>query len=152
MAFSLLQFKRKRARRRVVGALLFWGGLLLLLVDMTTMFPTPIRGQYALWWLVVVAGGVWFWVASKRLPLEETIEIAKEPMYFGELRVTELTGELNISLETAESILQALVRKGYARLEDRGETRVWVFPDVKGAGPMVRRKPPARSSEKESSP
>ena len=128
---------------------MFWLGLLLLMTDMTTNFPTPVKGQYGLYWLVVVVAGAWFWIASKRLPLEETIEIAREPMFFGELRVTELTGELNISLETAERILDALVRKGYARVEDRGETRVWVFPEVKEAGPAVKRSVKNRQIETE---
>ena len=139
MAFSLVEFKRKRAVRRVCGSLLFWLGLLALLADMTTSFPTPVKGQYALWWLVVVAFGAYVWISSRRLPLEEVIEVARQPMYFGELRVTEVTSEFNVSLETAERILMTLVKKGYARIEDRGETRVWVFPEVKDAGPVVKR-------------
>jgi hypothetical protein len=150
MAFSLKQFRRKRALRRVWGGLLFWMGLLMLLADMTSEFPTPVRGAYALWWLILVAFGAYFWVSSRRLPLEETIQLAREPIYFGELRVTELTGELNISLETAERIFGALVRKGYARAEDRGDTRVWVFPDVKAAGPVVRRATPSRTADRTS--
>ena len=139
MAFSLVEFKRKRTTRRVCGALLFWLGLLALLADMTTEFPTPARGQYALWWLIVVAFGAYVWISSRRLPLEEVIEVARQPMYFGELRVTEVTSEFNVSLETAERILIALVKKGYARIEDRGETRVWVFPEIKDAGPTIKR-------------
>lgn len=152
MAFSLKEFKRKRALLRLAGVLMFWGGLLLLLMDMTTTFPTPLRGQYAMWWLIVVGVGVWSWIASRRFPLEETIEIAKEPKYFGELRVTELTSELNVSLENAEDILMALVKKGYARMEQRGETRVWVFPDVKSASPAVRRTVTSRKSGEAGSP
>ena len=139
MAFSLKEFKRKRATRRVCGALLFWLGLFALLADMTTSFPTQVRGQYALWWLAVVGFGAYVWISSKRLPLEEVIEVAREPMYFGQLRVTEVTSEFNVSLETAERILMALVKKGYARREQRGETYVWVFPEVKAAGPAVKR-------------
>ena len=139
MAFSLLRFKRKRATQRRIGAVAFWGGLFLLVADMTTSFPTPVRGQYGLLWLAPVLTGGWMWFASKRLPLEETVEIARDPSYFGELRVTELTGELNVSLDTAERILTVLERKGYARREDRGEISVWVFPEVKDAGPAVRR-------------
>ncbi|MCD6365262.1 MAG: hypothetical protein J7M14_05250 [Planctomycetes bacterium] len=144
MAFSLIRFKTRRAAYRLLGVALFWGGLLLLLADMTTQFPTPLRGQFALWWLVVIGAGAWFWVASRRLPLEETIEIARDPKYFGELRVTELTVELNVSLTTAEKILGALVRKGYAEIQQRGETRVWVFPEIKAAGPLVRRSTSSR--------
>ncbi len=147
MAFSLEAFKAKRLRQRLIGAIMFWGGLLFLMADVTTNFPTPMKGQYALWWLAVVGFGAWSWIRSKRLPLEETIEIARQPSYFGEMRITELTSELNVSLETAEEILTALTRKGFARMEDRGEICVWVFPEVKSAGPMVRRAASHRESE-----
>ena len=51
----------------------------------------------------------------------------------GELKITDLTGELNVTLDTSERILMALTRKGHANIEDRGDTRVWVFPDVKAS-------------------
>lgn len=129
VGFSLNEFRRGRRRMRILGKVLFWGGLALVLLDMSTPFPTPMRGQYAVWWLIVVAAGVGFWLSAKRLPLEQTLEVAK--YCHGELKVTDLTSELNVTLGTAEKILAALSRKGYARKEDRGETQVWVFPDVK---------------------
>ena len=129
--FSLIDFRKGRRRKRLAGILLFWGGLALLLLDMTTTFPTPVRGQYATWWVLVVAAGMGLWLSAKRLPLEETIEVAKYCR--GELTVTDLTSELNVTIGTAERILEALARKGYAKLEQRGETRVWVLPEVKGA-------------------
>ena len=98
---------------------------------MMTTFPTPVRGQYAAWWLLVVALGAALWMTSNRLPLEETIEVAKYCR--GELKVTDLTSELNVTLDTAEKILAALTRKGYAKTENRADTRVWVFPDVKAS-------------------
>ena len=129
--FSLTAFKKGRRRKRLCGIALFWGGLALLILDMMTSFPTPIRGQYAVWWVLVVALGAALWMISKRLPLEETIEVAK--YCHGELKVTDLTGELNVTLDTAVRILTALARKGYAKIEDRGDTRVWVFPGMKAS-------------------
>ncbi len=128
MGFSLIAFKRSRRRKRVGGVVLFWGGLALFMLDMTTTFPTPMQGQFAAWWLIVIAVGAAFWITSKRLPLEETIEVAK--YCHGELKVTDLTSELNVTLDTSERILVALERKGYARMEARGEIHVWVFPDI----------------------
>lgn len=152
MTFSLTDFKRRRALQRLLGKLMFWGGLLLLLAGVTGALPRPLRGKRAMWWLIVVGVGAWSWISSRRLPLEETVEIAKDPKYFGELRVTELTSELNVSLENAEDILMALVKKGYARVEQRGETRVWVFPDIKSAFPAVRRTVASRQSDGAGSP
>lgn len=131
MGFSLIAFKKSRRRKRLWGIVLVWGGLALLILDMMTTFPTPVRGQYAVWWLLVVALGAALWMTAKRLPLEETIEVAKYCR--GELKVTDLTSELNVTLDTAERILMALTRKGYAKIEDRGDTRVWLFPDVKAS-------------------
>lgn len=131
MGFSLIAFKKNRRQQRLCGIVLFWGSLAMLILDMMTSFPTPVRGQYAVWWVLVVALGAALWMKSKRLPLEETIEIAK--YCHAELKVTDLTSELNVTLDTAERILMALARKGYAKIEDRGETRVWVFPDLKAS-------------------
>ena len=127
----MIVFKKTRRRQRRCGVVLFWAGLALLILDMMTGFPTPVRGQYAVWWLLVVALGAALWMTSKRLPMEETIEVAK--YCHGELKVTDLTSELNVTLDTAERVLMALTRRGYAKIEDRGETRVWVFPDVKAS-------------------
>ena len=129
--FSLIDFRKGRRRKRLAGIVLFWGGLALLVLDMTTSFPTPVRGQYAAWWLVVVAAGTGLWLSAKRLPLEETIEVAKYCR--GELTVTDLTSELNVTIGTAERILEALARKGYAKPEQRGEMQVWVLPEVKAS-------------------
>ncbi len=131
MGFSLIAFKKNRRQQRLSGIILFWGGLAMLILDMLTTFPTLVRGQYAVWWVLVVALGAALWMKSKRLPLEETIEVAK--YCHAELKVTDLTSELNVTLDTAERILMALARKGYAKIEDRGETRVWVFPDLKAS-------------------
>ena len=127
----MIAFKKSRRRKRLCGIVLFWGGLAVLILDMMTSFPTPVRGQYAVWWVLVVALGAALWMASKRLPLEEAIEVSKYCR--GELKVTDLTSELNVTLNTAERILAALTRKGYAKIEDRADTRVWVFPDVKAS-------------------
>ncbi len=125
----MIAFKESRRRKRLCGVVLFWGALAVLILDMMTSFPTPVRGQYAVWWVLVVALGAALWMTSKRLPLEEAIEVSKYCR--GELKVTDLTSELNVTLDTAERILAALTRKGYAKIEDRADTRVWVFPDVK---------------------
>ena len=104
--FSPIEFGKGRRRKRLAGIILFWGGLALLVLDMTTSFPTPVRGQYAAWWLPVMAAGTGLWLLAKRLPLEEAIIVAKYCR--GELTVTDLTGELNVTIGTAERILEAL--------------------------------------------
>lgn len=151
MVVSLEEFRRKRRRQTFWGVLLFWGGLVLLGLDMTTPFPTPTRGAFAALWLPVVAAGAVLYIAGKRLPLEETIRIARKRDYAGELHATDLTCELHCTLDTAERILEALQRKGYARLDTRGEGHVWVFPDlaprpVRMEDPSVGRDRPTREA------
>jgi len=137
MGFSLTEFKRGRRTRRIIGIVLFWAGLVLLAVDLATDFPTPVAGQWAVIWLIPVAAGAILWLAAKRLPLEETIEVSK--YCHGELKIADLTSELDVTLDTAERILAALVARGYASKEDRDGTRVWVFPDVKASIRQRRR-------------
>lgn len=137
MAYTLTKFKARRALYHKLGLGLFWGGLLLLLIDMTTAFPTPVYGQYALWWLIVVGLGAYFWHESKKLPLEETLEIAAR--YRGVLRVPQLVTELNVTIDTAERILDALTRRKYAAPEKhpkdpKGYETIWVFHDLTPGG------------------
>jgi Fic family protein len=99
-----------------------------MLVDLTTDWPTPIRGQYVALELGVVVLGAGLYVASKRLPLEETLEVAW--MNAGELTVADVTHALNVTLDTAGRILGTLQHRGMARMDQRGDSRVWVFPDI----------------------
>ena len=143
MAFTLFKFKAKRALNNKLGLIMFWGGLLMLLVDMTTAFPTPARGQYALWWLIIVAVGSYFWFESKKLPLEETLEIAAK--YRGVLRIPQVVSELEVTIETAERILDALAKRKRAAPEKRpkdpkGYEAVWIFHDLTPGGMTEEKK------------
>ena len=131
MAFNLSDFRNKRHTKHLIGLIGFWGGLILLCLDMTTSFPTPERGAYAIWWVPIIVIGAYFYIISRRLPLEEVIEIASDQKYNGELRVHDVVHELGVNIGTAERILYALERKGYASVENREDTQVWVFPDSK---------------------
>lgn len=127
--FSLERFKRNRRTARLAGIALFWGGVAMFALDMTTPFPTPLRGQYTAWWVLVILAGAGLWMSSKKLPAEEAVEVARYCR--GELKVTDLAGELHVTLDTAELTLRALARKGYARCEQRDEICVFVFPEIR---------------------
>jgi predicted ArsR family transcriptional regulator len=86
------------------------------------------------WWVVVIGAGAVLWLLSKKLPTSETLDIARE--HQGELRVTDLTSELNVTLGTARKILTRLEEQGYARAEVRTDSggenyQVWVFPEIR---------------------
>lgn len=134
MSFSLEQFKNRRRRMNKWGMRLFWGGLGFMALDMMTPFPTHLRGAFAVWWVVVIGAGAVLWLLSKKLPTSETLDIARE--HQGELRVTDLTSELNVTTGTARKILTRLEEDGYARAEvhtDSGGENylVWVFPEIR---------------------
>lgn len=128
MAFNLATFRRKRNLLRTFGMILWWGGLAFMLLDFTTDWPTPVRGAYVAFELCVLAVGAGLYIASKRLPLEETLEAAW--MSEGELTVADVTHTLCVTIDTAERILAVLQQKGLARMDQRGDSRVWVFPDI----------------------
>ena len=127
MEFSLTHFKRKRKFQRHAGALLFWGGLVLLLLDATTPVPTPMRGPTSLVWLFLVADGAALYYYSNRLPQKETLQIAQDPRYGGVLCIGDLARELHVTSGTAQRIFDVLETKGLARSQTTGETRIWVF-------------------------
>ena len=127
MSDNAAYFRKKRKRKQKWGLILFWGGLLMLLLDITTPFPTPVRGAFALWWLIAVAAGAFVYMQSRRLLVEETVILAGN--HDGEWKITDEVSELNISLGTASRILYSLERAEMACLEQRGDIHVWVFPE-----------------------
>ncbi len=134
MSFSLEQFKKKRRRLGKWGRRLFWGGLVFMALDMMTPFPTPVRGAFAAWWVFVIGAGAVCYLLSQRLPTSETLDIAKE--HQGELRVSDLTSELQVTTGTARKILTSLEKEGYAKAEIRTDSggqnyQVWVFPEIR---------------------
>ncbi len=124
----IIAYKAKRKLLRMIGALGFWGGALLLLLDVTTPFPTPIRGGYAMWWLLVVAGGAVVWVLSRRLPNVELIDLAE--MHNGELSIPTVMQEMSLPASMALAALEAIADEDLASEQQVGKQRIWTFPGV----------------------
>jgi hypothetical protein len=131
MAFDLQKFRAKRVTKWWIGVCVFWGSLGLMLLDMFTPFPTPERGAYALYWLIFMAVGAFFWILSKRLPVEEAMSIASLNSYRGELTISDLAGELYVTVGTSRAILDKAVIKGHATSEKRDDIMIWIFPEIK---------------------
>lgn len=128
MAFNIEEFRKRRKFKYWFGSALFWGGLVLLILDCTTPFPTPVRAAYVYsWWIPIMTIGGIFYCLSKKLPLEEAMGIARE--HNNKLTVTELVSELGVNIKTAEAVLTALRKKGYAKPQKRGQIIVWVFTE-----------------------
>ena len=121
----IMAYKAKRRLLRTAGALGFWGGALFLLLDMTTPFPTPVRGGYAMWWLLVVAAGGVFWVLSRKLPNLELIDLAD--VYNGELSIPTVMQELSLPLSMATAALEGMAGDDLAGEIHSGRQRIWVF-------------------------
>ena len=121
-------YKAKRKLLRMTGAIGFWGGALFLLLDVTTPFPTPARGAYAMWWLLVVAAGAVIWVLSRKLPNLEIIDLAE--MHNGELSIPTVMQELSLPPSMAATALEALAGDDLARETQVGKQRIWVFHGI----------------------
>ena len=125
MSTVIEKYKGKRLLHEKLGVLGFWGGAMLLLVDMTTPFPTPARGAYAMWWLLVVLAAGAMWLRSRRLPVEETLRLAEQ--HGGELTVPIVSRELGLSVEMADKTLEAVVAYGEAEEIETGQSCTWFF-------------------------
>lgn len=131
MAFSLERFRQQRLRKTRIGLYGFWGTLLFMVLDLTTAFPTAQRGGFLVVSLAALCVFAAIYVQGRRLPLEETIEIAR--LHGNQLKVTDLTHELNVTIATAQRILSALVARGQAipiTSPDHFAVTVYIFPEL----------------------
>ena len=137
MPFSLERFREERLRKTRVGAIGFWASVVFAVFDATTPLPTVERGAFifASVTLMAIFGGLY--CLGRRLPLEETIEIAR--LHNNQLKVTDLTRELNVSITTAQRILSKLAQKGLAvstTSPDEYGVTVYIFPELKVDKPV----------------
>jgi hypothetical protein len=135
--FSLERFRAERLRKKRIGAWGFWASVVFAVLDATTPLPTAERGAFVVVSLTLMAIFAVIYGLGCRLPLEETIEIAR--LHDNQLKVTDLTRELNVSIDTARKILSALVQKGQAvntTLPDEFGVTVYVFPELKANKPI----------------
>jgi hypothetical protein len=119
-------FKARRKLLRTLGGLGFWGGAATLLMDVTTPFPTPVRGAYAMWWLLVVAAGAVVWIVSRKLPSLELIDLAE--FHNGELSIPTVMQELSLPQSMAAAALDAMVSDDLASEAQSENQRIWIFP------------------------
>jgi len=124
----IIAFRARRKLLRTIGSAGFWGGAIFLLLDVTTPFPTPVRGAYAIWWLLVVAAGAVVWVLSRRLPALELIDLAE--MHEGRLTIPTVMQELGIPLSMAAAALKAMADDDLADETRDDKQRVWTFHGI----------------------
>jgi len=124
-------YKAKRKMQEKISLLAVWGGALFLLVDMSTSFPTPARGAYAMWWLLVIGAGGVGWVQSRKLPVEQAIALADE--HGGELTIPTMTMELGLPVTMAEKTLNALCECEQAMAIHTGQRSTWLFFNTNAA-------------------
>jgi hypothetical protein len=124
----IIAFKARRKLLRSIGGLAFWGGAIFLLLDVTTPFPTPVRGAYASWWLLVVAAGAVVWVLSRKLPSLELLDLAE--MHNGELSIPTVMQELSLPQSMAAAALEAIAEEDLASEKQSGKQRIWTFHGI----------------------
>lgn len=124
-------WKKAKRSKWLVGVTLFWGGILFAILDLTTPLPTPTRGAFAFFWLVMLGLGAYWWLQSNKLPFAETFELAR--LHDGSLLVADVMSDLGIDIEVARKTLDRLAVKGLAvpgYCEEKGG-EVYDFPSIK---------------------
>ena len=124
----IMAFKARRKLLRMIGAIGFWGGAIFLLLDVTTSFPTPVRGAYATWWLLVVGAGAVIWVLSRKLPTVELIDLAQR--HNGRLSIPTVMQELSLPSSMAAAALEGMVSDDLAGETQVDEQRIWTFHGI----------------------
>ncbi len=124
---DMLAFHRRRRKLFWWAQALFWGGLAFMVLDLTTVWPTTEKGAFLGPTLVVIAVGAALYLASRKLPLAEVLDLARERR--GRLTLSEITSELQIDLRTAELCIEVLRRKKLVRSGMAIQQDVLIFPD-----------------------
>ncbi len=95
-----------------------WGMValgLLIYLDAGWRFPVPLTGPWAfMLGTPLILAGFWFVIASKKLPIREALLFASTRR--GKVTAPSLSVALDVTLDTAEMILEHLVQKGYAQV------------------------------------
>lgn len=125
-------FIRKRKSMQWWGVFLFWGGIALFAIDLTTPFPTRVSAQFTAVWLGLISlPGAILWIKSQSLPLAEAMEAIGYSRAFmtNGLTPADLAITMGITPNTAAKILSELIKEGNARIEviDRVNGPVQVF-------------------------
>jgi hypothetical protein len=111
------QMYQARARQKWWAVALCILGLVTL-ADSGSPFPIPLVGLPSiLAGLGCLGTGYYLLYRQQELPITETLEIAA--LYQGYLSAPLLIRALHVTPETAERILDELVRRGYARIEEQ---------------------------------
>lgn len=111
---SVKDLNKRRKKQRLIG----WGGIglgILTYLDAGWTFPIWLTGIWAfgLGTIFIVIGFI-FLSSSYKLPVREALLFASTQD--GKVTVPSLSLGLNITLETAELILEDLVKQGYAQV------------------------------------
>jgi hypothetical protein len=141
---KIAEWRKGRKASWVASMVLFWGGVLFGLLDLTTPLPTAVRGEFAFVWLAMMFMGGFWWVRSRKLPVEEILELAR--LHDGRLIIVDVVSELGISIEMARRALDRMVVKGFAvpGYSEESQTETFDFPGLRNMRPAPS-EPPERS-------
>lgn len=122
-----LDWKKKMEFRGMVTALVC---LVVLMLDATTPFPTPVRGQFAFVWLIPILGGLYCWLLLPKLvPVKEIRKIAWDQK--GEIHSTDLVDLMDVDPDESLFAMEFMERKKHCVCEDREGQKVFVFKDIR---------------------
>lgn len=113
MIFNRDSYLRQSSSLLAWGWLLFLGGIIMLAVDSTTSFPTPLRGAFTFYWAVFAAIGLLFLRKRERLAFGSA-----EKLLCSEFRLTvdDVSRQLDLNPSDARDVMEALVNRRTARV------------------------------------
>lgn len=114
MIFNRDSYLRQSSRLRAWGWLLFLGGLLMLVMDATTAFPTPLRGAFALYWVVFALIGLNCLRQREKLAFGSAEKLLRSEF---KLTVDGISHQLNLSPADAREVMEELVKRRTARIK-----------------------------------
>lgn len=114
MIFNRDSYLRESSSLLAWGWLLFLGGVVMLALDSTTSFPTPLRGAFASYWVLFAVMGLLFLRKREKLAFVAAKKLIKSEY---RLTVDDVSRQLDLNPSDARDVMEDLVNRRTARVK-----------------------------------
>lgn len=114
MIFNRDSYLRQSSSLLAWGWLLFLGGIVMLAVDSTTPFPTPMMGAFTFYWAVFAVIGLLCLRKRERLAFESAEKLLRSEY---KLTVEDVSRQLDLNPSDARDVMEYLVNRRIARIK-----------------------------------
>ena len=130
------EFQRQRGKWHTAFRLITGFGAIMWPIDWFTRFPTPVRGEFTCWWMIIIALGLWCGLRYRRLPYYEAWKLLRAKRGY----TADYLARLGLSLAEARRIMERFVAN-----EDAQVVEPERIPDLDGTAEM--HDPPERDGD-----